>query len=163
MNPDHFHEFIEEVAGVMGTRCTLRVVLHRESRLILQPDSFYGSIVEIDMGNLQFRVVFRLVAIDAKSMVLGSDLGEASLMILYKMVHAPVTMMHFEGFHPLGAGQQLVAQANTEQGNFSGQCRAERIEGIIHGGRISGTIRKEKPMGVKVQDFLPSGSRREYL
>lgn len=36
----------------MGSRSAFGMILDGESRMVLQSDPFYGSVIEIDMGDL---------------------------------------------------------------------------------------------------------------
>lgn len=113
-------EPVEEVGGVVRTRCRLRVVLDAEGRLVEQPQAFDDVVVQADVRDLGPAVwgvadpVERRV--DGEAVVVGRDLDLAGRPVLDGLVDAAVAVLQLEGAEAEGAAEDLVAEADAEQG-----------------------------------------------
>src|SRR5437762_1617755 len=100
----------------MRAGSSFRVVLYGERRPVLQTDAFNGFIVEVDVCDLDIGSFPHCSRVYAKTMVLGGDLASAGDEVLHRMIQPSVSMVHLERRDIVGESQQLVSQANTEQG-----------------------------------------------
>src|ERR1039458_5930094 len=66
------HEIVEEVAGVVGTRRGLGMILDAEERKRAVAHAFVRVIVQIDVRDLDIALRER-IRIDAEAMILGGD------------------------------------------------------------------------------------------
>ena len=82
------------------------------------------------------------VRVHRVGMVLGGDFDFAGLQIFHRMVAAPVPELQLVGSGAVGQGDDLVAQADTEDGNGSQQL-PDRFDGLGHVGRVPGPIGNE--------------------
>ena len=99
----------------MRTRSSLRVILHRESRLSFDTNAFYRSIIQVHMCHLYMIAILDRLRIYTKTVILGGDLRTASHQVLHRMVQATVTVMHFICRDVVGPCQQLMAKADAKE------------------------------------------------
>src|SRR5690606_13784445 len=60
----HIKKLIEQVVGIMVPRTGLRVVLHRKDVLVPDPKPGHGTIVQMGMGDLDFRMGIGLFPVE---------------------------------------------------------------------------------------------------
>src|ERR1044072_7605333 len=121
-------EGVEEVAGVVGARACLRVVLDGRGADVAQDQALDRAVVEVEMGELGGAEVglpanrlggpdARLAArpLDGEAVVLRGDLDAAAGQLLDRMVGAAVAEGQLEGLQADGAAEQLVAEADAEE------------------------------------------------
>ena len=111
MAANHPDKIIKKIPAVVGTRRRLRMILHRKSRPVFEADSFYGAVVEIDMGNFYLSSTADCLGIYPEPMILGRDLTFTRDDIFYRVIQPAVAMVHFKGRYVIGQGQQLMTQA----------------------------------------------------
>ena len=77
----------------MRTRGRLRVVLNPKHRKIPVSQPLYGSVVEVDVGDLElFRSFHRtFVSLNCETVVLGCDQDSARFHLSHGVIPAPVT------------------------------------------------------------------------
>ena len=109
-----FNKLIKQISAVMRTGCCFRVILHRKCRFIFYANSFNGFIIEIDMGNFYIWLFPHSFRINAKTMILRSDLAFTGNQIFYRVIQSAVTMMHFKSWNIIGQCQQLVTKTNSK-------------------------------------------------
>jgi len=109
-------ELAEVALGVMWARRRLRMVLNGENRVLPMPDSFYGTIIEVKVGDLKrLRTGYtRRVPLDRKSVVLRRDKYFSCREIPHGMVTTAVPVGEFDRVSPQGKTEQLMPQANPE-------------------------------------------------
>ena len=73
--PERAQELLEQGSGVVRSRCRLRMVLDAEYRQGAVTKPFDGSVVQIDVRDLEIRRTFDrcLIPFNCKSVVLGGD------------------------------------------------------------------------------------------
>ncbi len=87
------------------------------------PHSLESLVVEIDVGDLHFRV-FDGIHVHTETMVLGRDLDLAREEVLDRMVGAPVAEFQFVGFSSQGESQKLLARDRSRtRGTFLQEFR----------------------------------------
>jgi hypothetical protein len=67
---------------------------------------------------------------------------------LHRVVGAVVTELHLHGARAAGQGQQLVAQADTEQRDVRVEQFADRLDGVVAGLRVAGAVAQEDAVGL---------------
>src|ERR1700722_13104636 len=109
-------EFLEQVAGIMGTGAGFGVILNPEGRDVAAGQAFDHAVVEVDMGDVGVRngaLLHRVVV------VLTGDLHTVGRHPSHRMVPAVVAKGQLAGLAPEGHGHQLMAQADAEDGYLS--------------------------------------------
>ena len=114
---DQLGEFLEKIRCIMRTGRGLGVVLDAEDWQFAVAHALDSAIVKIDVGDFDFR--WQRVRIDGKAVVLGSDGDFAAAQILDRLVAASVAELEFEGGAAECVGEDLVAQANAENGQLA--------------------------------------------
>ena len=117
-----------------------QVELHREDRLILEFDAGDRAVIEVFVGDLDIRYPGDGIAAHDEAMVLRSDFAFAALQILDGVVHPAVALEHLLGLQTLAQGDQLVSQADAENGLAQCDDVADEGNGIGHGRRIAGAV-----------------------
>ena len=92
----HAYKLVEQVPAIMWAGGGFGMVLHREKRFSFYPDSFYGIIIEVNMCHLDMVGIFYRFRVNAKPMVLGGNLALSGNHVFYRMVQAPMAMVHFK-------------------------------------------------------------------
>src|SRR5689334_25202594 len=92
----------KEVAGVVGTRRRLRVILHAEHRQLAVPQPLAGGVVEVEMARLEPAGRHRR-GIDGEVVILRGDLDAAGGEVTYRVVRAVMTERQLVG--PATGGQ----------------------------------------------------------
>ena len=87
-------------------------MLDREDWFAVDADAFEGAVKEGAVGLDDAR--WQTVGFDDEAVVLRGDLDLGGLEIFYRMVGAPVAVVHFFGGCAEGQGQHLVAEADAE-------------------------------------------------
>src|SRR5688572_12699606 len=93
------------------------MVLDAEDGVVAVAHPFDGAIVEVDVGDLDFRR--KGVRIDGESVVLGSDGNTAGAKVLDRLVASAVAELELESRAAEGMREDLVSQANPEHGEFA--------------------------------------------
>src|SRR3989442_9016515 len=89
------------------------MILHGKDRELPVPKPFVRAVIEINVGDLDFRGVqgFR---IERKPVVLRRDLDLTGAEILDRMVRAPMPEFELERFPPQRKPEQLMAEADSK-------------------------------------------------
>ena len=103
----------------MRTCASLRVILHREHRLMAQANPRDCVVVEMLMGNLHIRIPCDGIARDYETMILTGDFTLTGNQILNRMIDAAVTVEHLLGFQSLRESDELMTEANSEYRNLA--------------------------------------------
>src|SRR5438270_8353541 len=101
------------------------------------------------MRNLNITCFFYGLRIYAKAMVLSSDLTFTGDQVFYRMVHPPVSMMHFKGGYLIGQSQQLMTKTNSKCGFVFLQDVFYCLNRIRHRGRIARAVADKISGGTK--------------
>src|SRR5947209_19635998 len=86
------HESLEEVMAVLRSRTGLRMVLHGEDRLALDPQSFIAAVEQRDMRHLD--IPRQTLGDYAETVVLTGYLDLAGFDVLYGMIGAAMANRH---------------------------------------------------------------------
>ena len=148
----------EEIAGVVGARSRLGVVLHGESRRRQRAEPFDHTVVEVDMrrlgvgnGSGGHRIV----------VVLARDLDDPGLQALHRMVGAVVPERQLVGRPTQRGGQDLMAEADAEDRHTPHE--------VGHGGRRTGqgggvtrAVGEEHAVGLEREHVVGRRSGRHH-
>ena len=110
---------VKEVAGVMGPRTRLGVVLNRENRLFPVTEARHGAVIEMPMGHFPTRSLQRFL-LDAEAMILTGDLHPTGHEVHHRLICTSVTELQLVGGGPESECQELVAQTDSERGHHAG-------------------------------------------
>ena len=152
---DEFREFAEEVAGVVGARGGFRVVLDGEDGGVAVAEAFDGLVVEIDVGDLD--VGGEGIGVDGEAVVLAGDGDLAGAEVFDGLVAAAVAEGEFEGFSAEGVAEDLVAEADGEDG-FTAEELADLVVDVVEGGWVAGAVGEEDAVGVEGEDVCGGGA-----
>src|SRR5690606_8856921 len=152
---DLLEEFLEQIVGILGSGRGLGMVLNRVGRQAAVAQARHGPIIEVDMGHFDLGFV-QGAGIHGEPMVLGGYLHLARAQILYGMVRAAMPELELEGFSAQEIGQQLVAEADSEN-RLHPEQGFDGIDGIIQLGRVAGAVGEEYPVRIEGQDFFGRG------
>ena len=140
-------EDIKEELGVARTRSALRVELHTEIRLLSVVDTLVAAIVGVDEKLLP--AVGQAVCVDGETVVLRSDVALSSDHAGARNVVASVTELHLLGGGASSTGEELVTQADTEDGDFVLlEDGSDVLNGGLEHGGVTGTVGEEKTIKV---------------
>lgn len=139
----------------MRARGGLWMILDRENWQGPMPHTLKGLVVEVDMGYLNLRI-FDGIYIYTEAVVLGGNLHLACQKILYRVVCTTVTEFQLIGLAAKGKPQELVAQANPEDGIVWNQA-FDGVNGIGDRLGVPGAIGKYDAIGIHGPDFLSAG------
>ena len=130
------------------------MILHRKNRQLPVAHSLAGLVVQVPMGdlNLTARNRFR---IHGEAVVLSGDLHSPRLEVHHRMVCPMVAEFQLVGFSSQGQTQNLMAQTNTEDGQFP-DALANRGDEIRHSFRVSGPVGDKQPVRLHRKDFRGS-------
>jgi hypothetical protein len=138
----HPQETAEGAAGIVGSGRSFRVVLETEDGQGAVPEALHGAVRKVPVGHPQLRGQGGLV--HGEAMVLGGDLHLVGVQVEHRLVRPPVAEFQLEGAGPEGLAQQLVAQADAEDGQLADAGR----HFPAHAGqrrRVPGPVAKKKP------------------
>lgn len=129
----------------------LRVVLHRESRSVQQPDPFHRAIVGAGVAYLGApeRCVELLARLtfEGKTVVLRGDGNPPGRVVDDRNVDAAMPERHLVRRPPKCPAQQLVTEADAEQRDLAVQYRPGHRDDMVRGGRISQTVGQKDTVG----------------
>ena len=130
------------------------------------------AVVEVQVGELGGAEVGlpadRLVALDARlaaraehreAVVLGGDLDPARLQVLDRVVRAAVAERELERLEADRAAEQLVAEADAEDGPLADQL-ADRADDVVERAGVAGTVGEEDRVRVTGEDLVGASCRR---
>src|SRR5579863_286199 len=94
-------------------------------------------------------------------MILRRDFDAPRREILHGLVRASVSELQLERLGAQGQTKELVAEADPED-RLLAQKAAHALDGVAHGGRVSGAIRKEHAVGLEAENVVGARGRRDY-
>jgi hypothetical protein len=140
-------EDIEEELGVARTGSALRVELHTEVRLLGVVDTLVATVVGVDKELLP--AVGQAVGVDGETVVLRSDVTLASDHAGARNVVASVTELHLLGGGAGSTGEELMTQADTEDGDLVLlEDGSDVLNGGLEHGGVTGTVGEEETIKV---------------
>src|SRR5215210_3963835 len=157
---EELDELVEEAQRVVGPRSGLWVVLHAARRHVEQADALDRPVVEVhvrELGGAELRLDPHAdLALDRKAVVLRGDRDPARPQVLDGVVRATVPERELEGLEPRGAGEQLMAEADAEDG-LRGEQLADRLHDVVERRRVAGTRDEEKAVGIAGEQLFGRG------
>jgi len=101
------------------------MVLHRKQRKLAVPNTLYGTVVQIDMGDFQSGGAGNPVRLSnyREPMVLGGDEHLAAAKISHRMIASPVPVRQLGCGTTVSQANELVAETDSERG----QARVRQI------------------------------------
>jgi hypothetical protein len=137
---DQLAESGEEVTAVERAGRGLGVVLDAEEGPVAVLEAFEGIVVEVPVGN--FAGFGQGRGVDAEAVVLGGDFDAAGGFVADGVVAAAVAELELVGSGAEGEGEELMAEADAEEGNLAGEG-AQGVDAIGDGGGVAGTVGAE--------------------
>jgi len=123
------------------------VVLHAEERQGAVAEAFESVVVEVDVGEVDFGGV-EGVGIDREVVIVAGDLDLAGVVALNGMIAAVVTKLELVGFAAEGEADELMAQADAEDGCAAGEL-ADALLRVDDGLGIAGAVGEEDAVGLE--------------
>ncbi len=124
----------------MRSRAGFGMVLYTEYIFILHTHSCNCFVVQVNMGNNEFRMGFGFFPADGEAVILGSNFPFPGFQVNHRMVDPPVPVVHFIGRYPLCQGNDLVAKTDAEEGFIRFHNLFSRFYRLLQGFRISWAI-----------------------
>jgi hypothetical protein len=152
-------ELAEVLLGVVGAGRRLGMVLDGENRGFSVSDAFYGAVIEVKVRDLKCLRTWDTAGIapDGESVVLGGDKHLPCREITNRVVSSPMSIGELYRVASERESQQLMAEADAENGKRPIGEFADRVDRIPHRCRIPWSIREEQPVG---GELAHSGGRR---
>lgn len=151
---NYFGELREKIFGIMGPGRGFRVILHAEDRILAVAEPGDRVVVEIGVGD--FDLWREGVRIDGKAVILGGDGDDLAVVILDRLIRAPVSEFQLEGLSAESERDDLVAQANSKDGKASDEL-TDGFMRVGEGGGIARTVREEEAVRVAGKDVFCGG------
>ena len=125
------------------------MVLHRKQRKLAVPNSFYGTVVQIDVGDFQSGGAGDPVRLSnyREPMVLGGDEYLTAAKIADGMITSPVAVGHLGGGATVSQADELMAETDAEGRETSVSQLADGGQCVAHRSRIAWAVGKEEPIG----------------
>lgn len=95
------------------------MILDREDGQRFVPQALKGLVVQIDMRRFNIRRKRR--GVDSKAMVLGGNLHFACPLVENRLIGSTVAELQLECLSSERLSDELVSQADAENGNFANQ------------------------------------------
>ena len=142
----------------MRSRACLGVVLDAEQRPLEVPETRHGAVIQVSMGDIAAHGGKRRL-IHTETVILTGDLDLARQLAPDWLVRTPMTEFELEGRRAEGEGEQLVAKADPESRDLTGD-HPQRLDRRFHRRRVPGTVRDEEPVDFTTGErFLKDGGR----
>ena len=123
--------------------------------------ALHAALVHVDVGHLRHRRIHALGG-DHVAVVLAGDVGPAVLQILHRVVAPPVAEAHLPGLRPGGQGQQLVPQADGEEGQVGVVEFPNLFDDLRVVRRVAGAVGEHHPVKAAGQNGLRRGVGGEH-
>ena len=117
--------------------------------MIAVAHAFDGAVVEVDVGDLD--VGGEAGGIDGEAVVLAGDGDLAGAEVFDGLGAAAVAEFEFEGFAAEGVAEDLVAEADGEDGGFAHEL-VDFLVDVTERGGISGAVGEEDAVGIAGED-----------
>jgi len=151
---------LEQGAQIMRSRTRLRVALETEGRQVAVVHALQGTVEQGAVGGAQFRR--EAVLVHGEAVVLAADHDPARVQILDRVVGPVVTEFHLHRARASGQAEELVPEADPEQGHARRQQFADGVYGVVAGVRIAGAVGQEDAVGLFGQDLPGRRLRRHH-
>ena len=164
------HEAVEQVLPVMGARCRLGVELHGESRKVEGSQPLDDVVVEVDVGDLDASVAAVAVrrrtrpsdrGIDRETVVVRGDLDMPGGAVENGLVDAAVAVAELVRAVAQRPAEDLVAQADSEEGDAGIQDAAQQLDLAARGTGIPRSVGEEHAVRMEGEHLLERGRLRQ--
>lgn len=144
---DALEVLVEQIGAVHRAALGLRVELGREDGPGLVHHALVAAIVQVDKVLLE--VARQGAGINGITVVLAGDVALASGQVKGRDVVSTVAVLELDGLGADGQGQELVAKADTHDGDRrSLHQAAEVVNGLVAVGRVTGAVGDEDTIKV---------------
>ena len=142
------------------------MVLHGEGRQVQGAQPLHDAVVEADVADLDAPVAPVVVGrhrggvhrgVHREAVVVGGDLHPPGGPVEDRLVDAAVAVGQLVGPVPQGPPQELVAQADPEEGDALVQDPAQQLDLVHRRPGVPGAVGEEDPVGVHGQDVGQGG------
>src|SRR5665811_1428008 len=116
-------EIVEQIVRIVRAGRGFGMVLHAEDRLAAVAEAFERPIVQIDVGDFDLAQVER-IRVHGEAVIVRGDLHASGELIAHRMVGAAMSEFELVGLAAEGEAEQLVAQADAEDGLASDELAA---------------------------------------
>jgi len=140
------YELLKKVVAVVRTWGCLGMILNAEEWKVFVLKTFYRVVVEVDVGQLDFRLIHRL-PVDREAVILRGDLNFARLKILYGMVGSTMSELELVRLSPQSESEQLVTEAYAEHRLGADQL-LQIQDRVLHCIGIAGAVREKDPVRI---------------
>ena len=130
----------------MGSRSGLGMVLHRKQRKLAVPNTLYGTVVQIDMGDFQRGCAGDAVSLSnyRESMVLSGDKHLAIAKISDGMITSTVTVRQLGCGTTVREADELMAETDSERGQACVRKLPNVLQCVAHRRWIARSIGKKE-------------------
>ena len=151
-SPYQLHEVVEQIVRIVRAGRGLGVILDAEDRLVAMAETFQRLVVQVDVRELDFVLVER-VGVHREAVIVRGDLHFVRDLVQHRMIRAAMSELEFVGFAAQREAEDLMAQANSEDGLLSDQfANLLRLKSQRLG--IAGTVGEENAVRVEAQDVF---------
>jgi len=144
----------------MGAGGGLGMVLDGEGAAIAEPKALAGAVVEIDVGHGDVGAL-EAIGVGGEAVVLGGDGDRAGGEVLDWLVSAAVAEFEFEGAAAEGVGEDLVAEADAEEG-FLAEDVPDDLVGVGEHLGIARPVGEEDAVRVAREGVRGRGRGRDH-
>lgn len=130
------------------------MVLDTEDGGFAVAHAFDGAVVEVDMRDLH--IAREAGGVDGKTMVLAGDRDTAITQVFDGLIATPVAKFQLKGAAAVGVAEDLVAEANGEDGLFADEL-TDLLVDVLECRRISGAIGEKNTIRIPGEDLLRRG------
>ena len=157
----HSQKIAEELAGVVGTRGSLGVVLHAAGGDVERAQALNGAVVEVDVGDLGGPGERR--GVDREAVVLRGDVDLARSQLLDRLVGAAVAELELVGLAAQGSARIWWPRQMPKTGFLpSNAATVSRMPGTASGS--PGPLVRKMPSGSSASTVAgrrPGGHHRD--
>ena len=123
------------------------MVLDAEAPLAHHLEPLADAVVEVDVGHLHLAPeAGERVGVDGEVVVLAGDLDLPGADVPDRVIATVVAERELHGARPERPAQQLVAEADPEDGDIADQS-GDLVGGVLDDRRVTGPVRQEHPVG----------------
>ncbi len=149
------------MAGIGGAGVGFGVPLHAPDGPRQVGDALHRAVVQVGVRHAE--AGRDRLAVHDVAVVLRGDGNAPGVEFEHRLVHAAVAEAHLGRAPARGQGQQLVAQADAEDGHAPGVQQVAHIgDGIAERRRVAGAVREQDAVGPQGQDLGGSAARRDH-
>src|SRR5690606_16732577 len=134
-------EPVEQGTDVVGPRARFGMALETEGRLVRPGEALDRTVEERTVGD--FQVGRQAVRGNREAVVLAGDDHLAAGFVANGMVRPVVAELHLLGARATGERQDLVTEADPEDGDRSLDEAGGRLDRVVAGFRVPGSVRQE--------------------